>query len=131
MYGQSQSERRRPSDLIQCEDATAAYILNRAVWLFGSFVERETDRYRYFTKESDTSSSGRKGSRTPKKQDRRTQAEVVEYRRALIEQTPFSMKRAKRSKKMSLADFARRGGAGTGGGRKIVQKPGGRYQVEE
>lgn len=116
LFNQSRSQRVSASELLGVTDATAAFILNRAVWIFGSFVENETTRFQHASK-----STGKKGeTSTPK------DGEVAEYRRALIEGTPYSRSRARRKRVTSLSQLAK----GRAGGRKIVQRPGERMVVE-
>lgn len=71
----------RPSEQIRCSDWTAAYILDDAALVFGTWVENEVKRYANHTPETP---QGSKAKAKPP-----TAAQIVEYQRALIEGTPF------------------------------------------
>ncbi len=95
----------------------AAFLLDRSVWTFGMFVENMVSRFSHASKET-----GRKGkTKAP------TEHEVREYRRALIDQTVYSRKRA-RPPRRRLSSLA--GGKNPNAGRKIVQRLGGPVAVE-
>lgn len=66
----------------------AAYVLDRAVWLFGGFVENEVSRFAHAQR--DGAKKNEKISPKPE--------EIAEYRRALIEQTPYSKQNVARAK---------------------------------
>lgn len=121
LYSQADNQKVRPSDLIGCSDPTTAYVLNRCAWRWGTFIENETTRFRYASKPGTSKD----------KQSSPTDNEVDEYRRALIEGTPYRKASIRKKKQRSLADIGRRSGKPTALGRKIVQEPGGRMRVEE
>lgn len=78
----------RPSEQIRCDDWTAGYILDDAVLTYGKWVTDEVKRY------ANHVPSAPQGSK--KKQEPPSEANVIEYERALIEGTEFRFIRPQR-----------------------------------
>jgi hypothetical protein len=98
----------RPSALVLCEDPIAAYVLDEAAFIFGSFVEAETARYANHRK------------KRGKKEELPDERDVREYRRALMEGTPFQ--RGAGMKKRKLSSLMHGAAGLTSRGRTITQR---------
>lgn len=79
LYQHSRAMRCRPSELILCDDTTAAFILDRSAWIVGSFIENSVERFRM----ASISGSKKGESKTP------DEYEVAEYRRAMVDGTAY------------------------------------------